>query len=59
MRFLYYNEGNPRMDILNDTLRQPVLFAPAGVVKVLTYMNVYSAGPRPMAKLLARGTPDA
>lgn len=55
MRFFYHNEGNPRMDYLNNNLRQPLLFAPADAVKALTYVNFYSAGPRPIASLLARG----
>lgn len=58
MRFFYHNEGNPRMDYLNSILRQPLLFAPADAVKALTFAYFYSAGPRPMAELLCRGTPD-
>lgn len=58
VRFFYHNEGNPRMDYLNSTLRQPLLFAPANAVKAMTFAYFYSAGPKPLAQMLCRGTPN-
>lgn len=55
MRFFYCNENNPRMLILNESLKQPLLFAPAGVVKSLTYATWYGAGPRHLGQMLCRG----
>jgi hypothetical protein len=55
MRYFYCTESNPRMAMLNESLKQPLLFAPASAVKALTYAAWYGAGPRPMGQMLCRG----
>ena len=53
MRQLYV--GDIRLDILNETLlglgMQPLLFAPAGEVKTLTFASFYGAGPKKLTEL--------
>ena len=52
MRFVYL--GHPRLTMLNEMLNEPVMFAPSGTVKAMTFAAAYGAAPNLVHSMDAR-----